>query len=240
MTAPRPRASDDRPRQDDYIIPFYAMFDESERMMQATISALNRSLAALRRDLTARPNVAEVARVCLISFADEARIRLPLTDVRTVAAMPILTHGGGTQYGPALALLIRTIHQDANRLKRFAITALRPTVFFVSGSPPRDDWHQSHLSLLDHGWRLSPNIVAFGVGQADESVIRTIATTTAYCSSGRLPPTSTVRNGLAAAIFSIVEQTSQSTLAAPDRQLCLMLPTEVPGFVAHRVGAVRS
>jgi uncharacterized protein YegL len=54
----------------------------------------------------------------------------------------------------------------------------RPAVFLLTdGAPNRGDgWEPIHSSLVSEGFKQRPNILAFGIGQADAEVIRRVAT----------------------------------------------------------------
>src|SRR5262245_18720111 len=102
--------------------------------------------------------------------------------------MPALKPSGATMYGQAFDTLRETINNDVNNLKAQGHQVFRPTVFFLSDGQPNDSWQASYLALTDPGWRPRPNILAFGFGQADASVIRQVATQNAFMSDGTLGP----------------------------------------------------
>ncbi|MBV8942023.1 MAG: hypothetical protein JO240_09845 [Solirubrobacterales bacterium] len=55
----------------------------------------------------------------------------------------------------------------------------RPTVFFLSDGQPTErhaKWHDRLMALKDQGFKERPNLLAFGVGDADPKVIQQLAT----------------------------------------------------------------
>ena len=87
--------------------------------------------------------------------------------------------GRGTSYASALEALRQTIPADVALLKASGYQVHRPSVFFLSDGLPTekaDKWQERLEELKDPGFRERPNILAFGVGDADPKVIQQLAT----------------------------------------------------------------
>jgi uncharacterized protein YegL len=212
------------------LLPFYLVCDESASMQGAPIDAINQSLPELHQEIGANPVVADKTRFCLIGFSDHADVLLPLADLSTVTAMPKLSAGGGTNYEAAFETLRKTIDSDVASLKQAGNTVYRPAVFFLSdGHPNRNNWQTAFQALTDANWRSRPNILAFGFGSADESVIRQVATTRAFMANGTIGPADALREFAQSLIRSIVNSVTPSA-SNPSGGANLSMPDSVPGF----------
>ena len=211
------------------ILPFYLVCDESGSMSGDPINAINKSLPDLHQEIGSNPVVADKTRFCLIGFSNEAEILLPLSDLSVVASMPALRATGGTNYGAAFRRLKSTIDADVTQLKADGHQVYRPAVFFLSDGQANSDWQSDYKALVDPAWRSHPNILAFGFGQADESVIRQVATTKAFIADGTLGPAEALGEFAQSLIRSIVNSGTQSA-ASSTGGATLVMPDAVPGF----------
>jgi len=193
------------------VLPFYLVCDESSAMAGAPIDAINASLPELHAEIGSNPVVADKTQFCLIGFSDEAEVLQPLVDLSTVTSVPKFSAFGGASYGPVFDLLYETITRDVAELEAKGQQVLRPAVFFLSGSPPDDSWIGSFERITDPSWRPHPNIVAFGFGTADETIIRQIATVSGFIGDGIIGPAQAMREYAQSLIRSIV--TSRATPA---------------------------
>src|SRR5581483_8061097 len=111
------------------------------------------------------PAVAEVVRLSVVTFSDQARTVLPLADLALVEAMPSLAVEGRTSYAAAFNHLRSTIESDYHAGRLGGERWYRPAVLFISdGRPtdPADQWAEAHKRLVDPTWRRHPNVLAFG------------------------------------------------------------------------------
>ncbi len=91
--------------------------------------------------------------------------------------------GRGTSYASAFEALRQTIPGDVALLKSGGYQVHRPSVFFLSDGQPTEseaDWQARLQELNDAGFKERPNILAFGVGEADRQVIRQVASSPGY------------------------------------------------------------
>jgi uncharacterized protein YegL len=188
-----------------YVLPTYAVCDESESMSGDPIDAVNRQFKPLHDQITSDFEVCDIAHLGIISFSSTAQVLLPLSDLSSVEQLPGLTANGSTNYAAAFSLLRQQIAADAQRLTNEGYTVLRPAVFFFSdGHPNGPEWKTPYSELVDEGFRQHPNMIAFGFGQADEHVIAQVGTLAAYQANDNVDAAEAVRKWAKALTESIV------------------------------------
>ncbi|HEX4108281.1 MAG TPA: VWA domain-containing protein [Solirubrobacteraceae bacterium] len=166
------------------VLPMYFVGDESHSMAGPSMDAVNRGLLELRDEVAKHPLIGKKVRFGIITFADTAQTRLELSELSEDIVLPRLApRGRGTSYAAALEALRHTIPGDVALLKGAGYQVHRPSVFFLSDGLPtekQEKWQQRLAEIKDTGWGERPNILAFGVGEADPEVIRQLATTPRY------------------------------------------------------------
>lgn len=167
----------------DRILPFYAACDESYSMA-GHIDALNDGLRELHHAVGTDPIVAGKTRFCLIGFAGTAEVLLPLSRLSDITKIARLTVKAATRFGTAFDLLRVTIERDLSVLARDRHRVCRPAVFFLSDGRPTDpsDWSPAHARLVHPSSPARPDVVAFGIGDADAATIGRIGTYRAFVS----------------------------------------------------------
>lgn len=161
------------------ILPVYFVADESGSM-SPYIGELNSGLTLLLGALQVESFAAAKVRFAIIGFADDARTYLPPTDLRSLAGLPVLQARGLTSYQAAFDQLGYRLSIDVPDLKAQGYMVNRPAAFFLSDGAPNgdEDWQSARNYLLSQPYR--PNILAFGIGQADPGVILNVATDKQY------------------------------------------------------------
>jgi uncharacterized protein YegL len=166
------------------VLPMYFVGDESHSMAGDPIGAVNQGLIDLRDEVAKHPLIGKKVRFGIITFADTAETRLQLSELSEDLVLPTLApRGRGTSYASALEALRETIPADVALLKGSGYQVHRPSVFFLSDGQPTekaDKWRKRLEELKDPGFRERPNVLAFGVGEADPEVIRELATSPRY------------------------------------------------------------
>jgi uncharacterized protein YegL len=166
------------------VLPMYFVGDESHSMAGASMAAVNQGLLDLRDEVAKHPLIGKKVRFGIITFADTAQTRLELSELSEDLVLPTLApRGRGTSYACALEALRHTIPGDVALLKGSGYQVHRPSVFFLSDGQPtekEESWSARLEELRDPGFNERPNILAFGVGDADPSVIRRLATAPRY------------------------------------------------------------
>ena len=157
----------------------YFVGDESHSMRGEPIAAVNQGLTDLRDEVAKHPLIGKKVRFGIVTFADTAETRLELSELSEELILPTLsTRGRGTSYAAALEALRHTIPADIALLKVNGYQVHRPVVFFLSDGQPTDKeskWHERLAELKDPAFKGRPNILAFGVGDADPKVIQQLA-----------------------------------------------------------------
>jgi uncharacterized protein YegL len=152
---------------------------------------MNQALPDLHAEITSDPLVSELCLIGLITFAETAEELMQLTNLGDVVAMPGLQARGQSKYGPVFALLREIIHRDVEDLKFYGAEVIRPAVFFMTAGEPTDeqDWEDSFRSLMDKAtFRQYPNIIAFGVHEANLATMRKIGTIGAFTGDSGVAP----------------------------------------------------
>jgi len=166
------------------VLPMYFVGDESHSMSGDPIAAVNQGLIDLRDEVAKHPLIGKKVRFGIITFADTAETRLQLSELSEDLVLPTLApRGRGTSYASALEALRQTIPADVALLKGSGFQVHRPSVFFLSDGQPTEKaekWRGRLQELRDPGFRERPNVLAFGVGDADPEVIRELATSPRY------------------------------------------------------------
>lgn len=157
------------------IIPVYFVVDQSGSMDKC-INELNDGLTSLLDSLQKTPFAAAKVRFSVIGFSDTAHTYMEPSDLRSVPEMPTLQPGGMTSYAAAFNELGQRISVDVPALKSRGYAVIRPLVFFLTDGQPnaREDWRAARQAVLNE--RTRPNIVAFGIGDADAAIVAEIAT----------------------------------------------------------------
>lgn len=122
--------------------------------------------------IAASPVLADVVRVALIDFSDDARVVLRLDDVRNIQSIPQLQGRGGTSFAAAFRLLRKEIDADRLQLRSDGYKVYRPAVFFITDGEPTDPeevTRDAFGELTDPAFKARPNVIPFGVGQATKS-----------------------------------------------------------------------
>lgn len=186
------------------VVPFYKLDDESGSMKGEPVNAINEQTPSLINQVRSDPAVCDKARFGMISFDDDARVLLPLSDLENVSSVPALSAGGSTNYAAAFETLREQIVADVGGLAK-SYDVFRPVVFFQSdGKPNGPDWRPAYLRLTGPEFDLRPHIIAFGVGNADPNVIAQVGTLACYQADEGVDP--------AEALVEIAKRITQSII----------------------------
>jgi uncharacterized protein YegL len=166
------------------VLPIYFVADESHSMRGAPIAAVNQGLLDLRDEVARHPLIGKKVQFAIITFADTAETRLSLSELSEDLILPTLTpRGRGTSYASALEALRQMIPSDVALLKAHGYQVHRPSVFFLTdGQPTEKDerWQTALEQLKDPAFKERPNLLAFGVGEAEPAVIEQLASTAGF------------------------------------------------------------
>lgn len=217
------------------ILPFYLVCDESGSMDGKPIEAMNSALPDLHNEIAHNPVVADKTRFAIIGFSDDAEVLLPLSDLSELHNLPVLSAKTSTNYGAALRVAKEQIELDVRELRQEGHTVYRPVVFFLTDGFPNSDWKAEWEELTSKDFPYHPNIVAFGIGEADAKTISALATFRAFMADGSLSPAQALQEFAVALTRSIVRSGSTT---GKDGGMTLQTPDEVPGFTSLEVDAL--
>jgi uncharacterized protein YegL len=195
------------------------------------LDALNDGLAQLHAAVGTDPVVADKTRFCLIGFSGKAEVLQPLCRPSDVVGVVDLTTRAATSFGEAFTLLRKTIEEDVDSLKAQSHQVYRPAVFFLSDGHPTDPatWPAAYEWLVDPDWPARPNIIAFGIGDADAATIGRIGTFQAFMSQGGVSPAAAL-HGFARALTTSVVRSYDD-----DNEVELRVPARIDGFTTLRI-----
>jgi uncharacterized protein YegL len=213
----------------EQILPLYVVCDQSYSMADH-LDALNDGLSQLHVAVGTDPVVADRTRFCLIGFSGSATVLQPLCRPSDVMGLTDLTTEAATNFGAAFTLLRTTIQDDVDRLKAASHQVYRPAVFFLSDGHPTDpaNWPAAYARLVDPDWPARPNIIAFGIGDADAATIGRIGTFQAFMSHGGVSPADALLGFAYALTTSVVRITD-------DDEVTLRVPARIDGFTTLRI-----
>lgn len=159
------------------ILPICITIDVSASMAEnGSIDALNACLPDLKQMMLDQPLVAELARVGIVIFNDEADVLVPLTDLSEVD-IPPLEAVGATSYRAALSET-RDFLEHSIRGLGPNTPYYTPIVFFLTDGMPLDnesDWLPEIQGLRTGKYRA--NVVCFGFDQANPEILRKVGRT---------------------------------------------------------------
>lgn len=163
------------------VMPFYIICDVSGSMTR-DMPALNEGIQKLHRSIVQNPVVDDVAHISVISFSNDARTLMPLSQMSERNMPTLVTDGGRTNYGNAFRELARAIPQDAAALRAQGYRIFRPCAFFLTDGEPTDrDWLDDFRTTLTFdkstgtGMRQYPVFIPFGFRDAQEAELRKLA-----------------------------------------------------------------
>ena len=219
------------------VFPFYLCLDASASMEGSPIESVNRQLPVLRSSIGEDPAIAEVIRLGVVTFSDVAHTVLSLCDLSMVEAVPAVVAQGRTSYAAAFDHLRTVIEGDYHASRAGGDRWYRPAVLFISDGRPTDDpqrWMAAHQRLVDPTWKRHPNILAFGFGDADPAVLRTVSESKpnrAFIADEGAEPSTIVPELMAGLIQSIVSSsasvyTGEAQLVPPDLPSMTAIPVD--------------
>ncbi|MGW3959064.1 vWA domain-containing protein [Amycolatopsis sp. NPDC005003] len=163
------------------VLPCYVACDVSLSMTDH-IDELNAGLREFRGAVHADASAAGRVFCSVIGFGERPQVVQSLLPMDDLAELPEPRPCAGTNFGPLFTFLRAAIDRDVRALERHRLRIHRPLVFFLSDGQPTDPvtWPFAFASLMDPAWPRSPQVVTFGVGDADEEALGRIGTFRRY------------------------------------------------------------
>ncbi len=202
------------------VLPFYVVCDASTSMRGEPIHTVNSELREVHRLLSADPLLNDLCRIAVITFSSEVTEVVPLSRLSSIEIFPQITAQGQTRLGRLFREFSDILSRDFARLRSEGRTILRPVMFLITDGRPTDAWRRSLAAFVDRTTNpSSPNIIAFGVGKANEGVISTIGKQRAMMAR--------TSESVPAALRAVIKSLTQTIIgSARDPQLRLQLPPE--------------
>jgi uncharacterized protein YegL len=152
-------------------LPVYLLLDVSGSMSGEPIEAVKSGVQTLVSTLRQDPYALETAYLSVITFDDNARQLMPLTELSAFQT-PSISSSGTTSLGQALSLLSDCIESEVAKTTPEVKGDWKPLIFIMTDGVPTDDWHRG----LDKLRKVRTGvIVACAAGHAaDSSVLKQI------------------------------------------------------------------
>ncbi len=154
---------------------FYIVADVSYSMHESgAIISANTLLKEVHDAIVAAPVIANVVRLGVIDFSDDAQVLLRLGDLRDVTTIPELQVRGGTSFAAAFRRLRQEIERDIPALKGDNYQVFQQAVFFITDGQPTDSpatLQAAFAEFTAKDFRYRPNVIPFGVGDATKASV---------------------------------------------------------------------
>lgn len=152
-------------------LPVYLLLDTSGSMTGEPIEAVKNGVQMMLHSLRQNPQAIETAYVSIITFDDEARQIVPLTDLASFQMVDIKAQRT-TSLGAALSLLADCMGVEITKTTPNQKGDWKPLTFIMTDGVPTDDWQIGLKKLKNINKGL---IVGCAVGQgADDSILKQI------------------------------------------------------------------
>jgi uncharacterized protein YegL len=152
-------------------LPVYLLLDVSGSMSGEPIEAVKSGVQTLVSTLRQDPYALETAYLSVITFDDNARQLMPLTELSAFQT-PSISSSGTTSLGQALSVLSDCIESEVAKTTPEVKGDWKPLIFIMTDGVPTDEWHRG----LDKLRKVRTGvIVACAAGHAaDTSVLKQI------------------------------------------------------------------
>ena len=155
-------------------LPIYLLLDCSESMAGEAIAELQRGIASMVAHLQTDPQAIETAYISVITFDNDAKQIIPLTEVLNFKP-PRLTVRTGSSLGAGLRVLLDCMRREVKKTTATQKGDYKPLVVLFSDGQPTDDWEEIAESIKKQRNPSIANIYAIGCGpDADFSAMREV------------------------------------------------------------------
>ncbi len=155
-------------------LPVYLVLDVSGSMMGEPIEAVRNGVQLLASTLRSDPYALETAFLSVITFDEEAKQVVPLTEL-TNFQPPTIEAGTTTSLGEALRVTKECIEREVQTTTSNVRGDWKPLVFIMTDGMPTDDWQ---AGLAEFQKANTGMVIACGAGSAvDTSILKQITPT---------------------------------------------------------------
>ncbi len=152
-------------------LPVYLLLDTSGSMTGEPIEAVKNGVQMMMHSLRQNPQALETAYVSIITFNNEAKQIIPLTDLASFQMVDIKA-ASTTALGAALALLADKMETEITKTTADTKGDWKPLTFIMTDGVPTDDWQAGFNKLKNVNKGL---IVGCAAGQgADDAILKQI------------------------------------------------------------------
>ena len=149
-------------------LPVYLLLDVSGSMMGEPIEAVKIGMQTLQSALRKDPYALESAYISVVTFSNEVKQVLPLTEVATFQP-PAITAGGGTALGEALKQVTSFAQSEVVKSTAEQKGDWKPLVFIMTDGCPTDTIDSGLEAFQKYKWGM---IVACAAGaSADKNTL---------------------------------------------------------------------
>ncbi len=149
--------------------PLFLVVDVGESMKGIGTPRLNQISVELFGRIAADPIFDDKIQVCVIQFAQEFEVLVPLSPTSNVDQIPgFLASESPSSYGRMFRRLHGEMYAAFAAIERSGRRVRRPWVFLVSqGAPPVETWRDQHAALCGEDNPMRPWIIPLGFAGAD-------------------------------------------------------------------------
>lgn len=152
-------------------LPVYLLLDTSGSMTGEPIEAVKNGVQMMLHSLRQNPQAIETAYVSIITFDNEAKQIVPLTDLASFQMVDIKA-SSTTSLGAALNLLADKLNTEITKTTLDQKGDWKPMTFIMTDGIPTDDWQSGFAKLKAVNKGL---IVGCAVGSgADDKILKQI------------------------------------------------------------------
>lgn len=130
----------------------------------------------------------------VIDFADEARLRVPLTPAHRLLdnGGPLLAARGGTSYARAFELATERIGVDVAQLRADGVEVAPPLMVFVTDGDPAEpdaEWQHAFAALVSLDREVAPHVWPVGYAHANPMLLDRLVSPPGWVAPHVLSPT---------------------------------------------------
>ena len=181
---------------------------------------LNGMLTEIHDTMLSSPQVMEFIHLSIMTFNTTPQVIVGMTELETLATLPVVSCRGNTNYAPMFRLIRDRIEIDIPALSAAGIDVLRPVVFLLTDGAPTDrsddPWIHELARVKDLAWKRHPHVITYGFGDSSEAVLRRVSTLAAYLANGETDNRKALSSALSSLLSSLVTSAQSHQLQVPE------------------------